>query len=154
MLSPLLLVSMPVSPPWMSELMIVIEFGLARLLKKTAWGILLQQIEFIDIEETVLKKEGWFKAVEKSVMNQKESNPGFIKVENIKGFVILTSGKYDDLWPSNYMCNKMIERMERNNFNFPYSHISFEGGHNSSTHWPEVFAFLDEVFQISIHNKR
>jgi esterase/lipase len=120
----------------------------------SSWILNQKQIEFIDIEETVLKKEGWSKAVEKSVKNQKASNPGFIKAENIKGFVILTSGKSDDLWPSYYMCNKMIERMEKNNFNFPYSHISFEGGHNPSTHWPEVFAFLDEVIQISMHNKR
>lgn len=77
-------------------------------------------------------------------MNQKESNSAFIKVENIKGFVILTSGKSDNLWPSYYMCNSMIERMKKNNFNFPFSHIAFDGGHKPSTHFAKVFALLDE----------
>ncbi len=103
-----------------------------------------KQIEFLNIDAAILKREGWSEAVEKSVKNQKESSPAFIRVENIKGFSILTSGKSDNLWPSYYMCNSMIERIEKNDFKFPYSHIAFEGGHKPSTHFSEVFTFLDE----------
>lgn len=110
----------------------------------SSWTLNHEQIGFIGIDEAVLKREGWSKAVKRSVMNQKESNSAFIKVENIKGFVILTSGKSDNLWPSYYMCNSMIERMKKNNFNFPFSHIAFDGGHKPSTHFAKVFALLDE----------
>jgi len=76
--------------------------------------------------------------------NQKESSAGIIKVEDIKGFVLFTSGKEDASWPSYEMCNQMIDRLERNDFQLPYAHLAFKGGHSSSSHWPEIFTFLDK----------
>ncbi len=110
----------------------------------SSWILNQKQIEFINIDEKILKREGWLNAIEKSLAIQEKASAAFIKVENIQGFVLLTSGKADKLWPSYQMCNAMIERMEKNNFNFPYAHIAFEGGHTPATHWSEVFAFLDK----------
>lgn len=120
----------------------------------SSWVLNNKEVEFIKIDEKVLNKEGWSIALKNSLNKQNESSPGFIPVENMNGFVLLTSGKTDNAWPSYDMCNYMIDRMKRNDFNFPYSHISFKGGHNPSTHWSEVFAFLDEVIQINMHDER
>jgi pimeloyl-ACP methyl ester carboxylesterase len=52
-----------------------------------------------------------------------------IHVENIKGPIFIMSGKNDELWPATTMSNKLMERLEKNNFNYYKEHAILEGGH-------------------------
>ena len=53
-----------------------------------------------------------------------------IPVEKINGAVLLISGEDDQMWPSTYFSNLVMERLERNSFPHPYQHLSYPGaGH-------------------------
>ena len=52
-----------------------------------------------------------------------------IQVENINGPILILSGKDDDQWPATTMSNRIIERLEENNFKFYKEHIILDGGH-------------------------
>ena len=120
----------------------------------SSWIVNQEPIPFIDIDQKMVKKEGWPMAVQKFLRTQTDSSTGIIKVENSKGFVLLTSGKTDQSWPSYDMCNSMVERMKKHEFKFPYQHIAFDGGHQSSIHFPKVFAFLDELLKLKMQDRQ
>lgn len=111
----------------------------------SSWTLNDKEVPFIQIDEKEVNQEGWSPALKKSLSGQQEDSPGFIPVENINGFVFLTSGKTDTMWPSFDMCNGIMNRLKINNFQHPFVHEAFEQGHNPSTHWPKVFEFLDEL---------
>ena len=68
-----------------------------------------------------------------------------INVEKINCPILILSGKGDEVWPSTFMANKIVERLRSNNFSHPYEHISFEGGHaEPARHSDVVFEFLEE----------
>jgi dienelactone hydrolase len=48
-------------------------------------------------------------------------------VEKINGAVLLVSGEDDQMWPSTYFSNLVMERLERNSFPHPYQHLSYPG---------------------------
>jgi dienelactone hydrolase len=53
-----------------------------------------------------------------------------IKVEWIKGAVLLISGRDDRVWDSSGMSEKVMARLQRNQFPYPYKHLSYDGaGH-------------------------
>jgi len=53
-----------------------------------------------------------------------------IKVERIKGAVLLISGRDDHVWDSSGMSEKVMARLQRNRFPYPYKHLSYDGaGH-------------------------
>lgn len=49
-----------------------------------------------------------------------------IKVENIKGSVLLLSAGSDTLLPSNLICKIIYERLESNQFAYPFEHHNYE----------------------------
>lgn len=54
-----------------------------------------------------------------------------IKVENIKCPILFISGKDDMVWPSAMMSEKMMQRLRENNFQYEFSHLSYDNaGHN------------------------
>lgn len=68
-----------------------------------------------------------------------------IKVEDINGPILILSGKNDDQWPATSMSNKLIERLQRNNFNYYNEHIILEGGHTAPlSHFNLVYEFLEK----------
>ncbi len=52
-----------------------------------------------------------------------------IKVENINGPILILSGKDDNQWPATLMSNRIIERLNENNFKYYKEHIILNGGH-------------------------
>lgn len=70
-----------------------------------------------------------------------------IKVENIKGPVLLLSATKDEICPSTPMANDMTERLKSYHFRYPYQHIAIEGGHTAPLkHFDKVFDFLGKNF--------
>jgi dienelactone hydrolase len=53
-----------------------------------------------------------------------------IKVERIKGAVLLISGRDDHVWNSSGMSEKVMARLQRNQFPYVYKHLSYDNaGH-------------------------
>lgn len=54
-----------------------------------------------------------------------------IPVEQINGPILFISGEDDQLWPSSYMANDMVERLKKERFPFEVLHLSYpNAGHN------------------------
>ncbi len=67
---------------------------------------------------------------EEGLKNSSAVEKALIPVENIKGAVLLISGKEDQIWPSFLMSEKVMERLREHNSPFPYLHLSYENaGH-------------------------
>ena len=68
-----------------------------------------------------------------------------IEVENINGPILILSGKFDDQWPATSMSNKIIERLQQNNFKYYNQHIILDGGHiEPLKHYDLVYKFLEK----------
>jgi uncharacterized protein len=71
-----------------------------------------------------------------------------IEVENIKGAILLLSGKNDDQWPAPEMSDQIIERLKHNNFKYYYAHIKLNGGHIAPMeNFNLVYDFLNTHFK-------
>jgi uncharacterized protein len=71
-----------------------------------------------------------------------------IEVENIKGAILLISGKNDDQWPAPEMSDQIIERLKHNNFKYYYAHIKLNGGHIAPMeNFNLVYDFLNTHFK-------
>jgi dienelactone hydrolase len=80
--------------------------------------------------------------------NSESRKDAAIEVEKINGPILLLSAKNDELWPSKYMSDKVVNRLKDNNFKYYYKHISFDGRHHDTKkHFDVVFDFLDEHFR-------
>lgn len=80
--------------------------------------------------------------------NEKYWKNAAIEVEKINGPILLLSAKNDELWPSDYMSEKIVERLKENRFEHYYQHFSFEGKHHDTKkHFDVVFQFLNEHFR-------
>jgi dienelactone hydrolase len=53
-----------------------------------------------------------------------------IRVERIHGAVLLISGRRDRVWTSTDMAERVMTRLRRNNFPYPFKHLAYDGaGH-------------------------
>lgn len=70
-----------------------------------------------------------------------------IEVEKIQGPIFCLSATRDEMWPSKEMSDAMMSRLREKNFNFPYEHVSIEGGHTEPLkHFDKVMDFLAKNF--------
>lgn len=71
-----------------------------------------------------------------------------IPVENIKGSILILSGKEDDQWPATKMSEQIMKRLKEHHFEHYYAHIQLDGGHVAPLeHFDLVFDFLEEHFK-------
>jgi dienelactone hydrolase len=49
-----------------------------------------------------------------------------IQVERIRGAILLVAGKDDGVWDSAPMAEKIVDRLKRNNFSFPYQSLTYD----------------------------
>lgn len=71
-----------------------------------------------------------------------------IRVEDIKGPILLVSGASDDKWPSTKMSNLIMERLKEHNFRYFYAHITVKGGHEApEKHFDAIRNFLGRYFK-------
>ncbi len=67
-----------------------------------------------------------------------------ILVENIKGSILIISGKNDDQWPATTMSNRLMERLKENNFTYYNEHVILNAGHAAPLdHFNLVYRFLE-----------
>ncbi len=70
-----------------------------------------------------------------------------IEVENIKGPILIISGKNDDQWPATAMSSSLMERLKEHNFKYYNEHVILNAGHASPLdHFNLVYRFLERHF--------
>lgn len=80
--------------------------------------------------------------------SEKSSKNSVIEAEKINGSILLLSAKDDELWPSKYMSDEIVNRLVENQYEYYYEHFSFEGRHHDTKkHFDVVFKFFDEHFR-------
>ncbi len=121
--------------------------------QRSAWQYNRNPVPFLTMEQfTYSQIEGYLTGNSKepflrAMENSDAVKDAVINVEDIQGPILLISGKYDEVWPSFEMSNKIMERLDKNKFQFDYKHIAQNTGHNIGSlrsTWQETLAFLDE----------
>ena len=68
-----------------------------------------------------------------------------IAVENINGPILIISGKDDEQWPATKMSERIMERLENNNFKHYKEHAILNGGHTEPLkQFNLVYTFLEQ----------
>lgn len=49
-----------------------------------------------------------------------------IRVEKITGPILLISSKMDNMWPSEPAAKQIMKRLQENNFEYDYRHLSYD----------------------------
>lgn len=117
----------------------------------SCWTFGGKELPFIPINDEavpfLMKRDlrGTFEAMLKDTAAEQKA---LIKVENIKGAVLLLSGTKDEIIPAVAMGDKMMARFKDVNFKYPYEHLIFEGSHEEPTrHFDKIFTFLEHNFK-------
>ncbi|MEM9605513.1 MAG: acyl-CoA thioester hydrolase/BAAT C-terminal domain-containing protein [Pseudomonadota bacterium] len=70
-----------------------------------------------------------------------------IQVEKMSASTLLLSGKYDDVWPSMEMSNRIINRLNRFHYPHAHRHLVYAASHDVFwASWKDVLLFLKEHF--------
>lgn len=116
----------------------------------SCWTYANKELPFVPVNEEavpfLMKADlrGTFEAMLKdSIAVEKAS----IKIENIKGAVLLLSATKDEICPSTPMAETMIARLKNNHFSYHYEHKAIEGRHAEPLkHFDLIFEFLQTNF--------
>ncbi len=104
---------------------------------KASWTYKGQDVAYVPMNKIKANTQGdidflsyWRSGLAKSDLVEKAS----IKVENIKGPILLFSGKDDLVWPSTEMANRIENRLKEKQFEFSFKNIQYDkAGHLIST---------------------
>lgn len=75
-----------------------------------------------------------------------KAQDAFFKFEKIRGSVLLISAKNDHIWPSEIMANQIIKHLEKNQFKFPFQHLSVDDNHFIDA--SHINDFQAEIFKL------
>lgn len=116
----------------------------------STWTFQNKELPFVPVNEEavpfLMKRDlrGAFEAMLKDSIAERNS---FIKVENIRGPILLISATKDEICPSTPMAEKMIERLKSKKFKYYYEHIPIVGRHGEPLkHFDLIFTFLENNF--------
>lgn len=104
----------------------------SRLTNTSSWSYQGKGLPYVPLKMKILRLL-W------KCIKEKQVNMGFlyeealkhakeeaaIRVENIQGSVLFISAKDDCIWPSDMASNRIMKRLKKNNFSFPYNHLSY-----------------------------
>lgn len=117
----------------------------------SCWTFKGKELPFIPVNEEavpfLMKRDlrGAFEAMLKDTIAEQQA---LIKVENINGAILLLSATKDEMILAVEMGEKMISRLERNNFKYPYEQIVVEGSHEETTkHFDKILTFMEVNFK-------
>ncbi len=116
----------------------------------STWTFQNKELPFVPVNEEAipfLMKRNLRGAFEAMLKDSIAESKAFIKVENIKGPILLLSATKDEICPSTSMSEKMIERLKTNNFKYYFDHVPIVGGHGEPLkHFDLIFTFLENNF--------
>jgi dipeptidyl aminopeptidase/acylaminoacyl peptidase len=124
--------------------------GHTRHFSTSCWTYQGKELPFVPVNEAAMPHllmrnlKGAFEAM---LTDTASVEKAAIQVENIKGPVLFLSATEDEICPSTAMAEQMSNRLRANNFNHPFEHRSFPGGHTEPLkHFDLVVDFLDKYF--------
>lgn len=121
-------------------------------LSASSWTYESKELPFVPVSEEAvpfLMKRDLRGAFETMLKDTAAEEKAVIKVENIKGPVLLISATRDEICPSTPMAGKMMKRLDEKNFKFYKEHIAIDGGHAEPLkHFDKVFDFLGKHFPV------
>jgi uncharacterized protein len=116
----------------------------------SCWTFEEKELPFIPVNEAAVPflmkgdLKGTFEAMLQDPIAEQKA---MIPVEKINGAILLLSGTKDEIIPAVDMGNKMIARLQKNNFSHFYSQLVYEGSHTEPTkHFDAIFDFLEKHF--------
>ena len=116
----------------------------------SSWTYQGKELPFVPVNDEavpfMMKRDlrGAFEAMLKDTIAEEKA---LIKVEDIKGPILLISATKDEICPSTPMAEKIIARLKANKFKYNYKHIAIEGGHAEPLkHFNLIFDFLENNF--------
>jgi uncharacterized protein len=119
----------------------------------SSWTFNDKEVPFVPFSYEAISsviKGNSYRTCEIMLKNREAVVNSTIEVEKINGSILLMSATNDEVWPSIYMSEKIVDRLKMNQFKHYYEHSSFEGRHTeSSKHFDVVFKFLDEHFKVN-----
>ncbi len=113
----------------------VVWYGLGKLkgLKESSWTYQGAPLPYVPYAKP---KSGWFtkriaEFYEAGLEKYADKiSAAVIKVENISGPILLTSGGKDDVWPSSIMADEIVKRLQSKQFGYNVKHLHYpEAGH-------------------------
>ncbi len=111
----------------------------------SAWTKGGEEIPCVDYQKAIARYHPWWKIID----DPKEVEPFTIEVEKMTAAVLLLSGTRDRIWPSTEMSERIIKRLKKNRYPFPYKHISYDAGHNIRVEsWHDIMDFLQSHFPV------
>lgn len=100
---------------------------------KASWTYKDIDIPYVPMDKISVNDSGKIKMLEywkNGLAKTDFVNKAFIKVENIKGPILLFSGSDDNVWPSVIMSNMIEQRLKENNFKHAFQNIKYKNaGH-------------------------
>ena len=116
----------------------------------SSWTFEGKELPFVPVNKEavpfLMKRDlrGTFETMLKDTIAEKKA---LIKVEKIKGPILLLSATNDEVAPTTPMSNKIIARLKEHKFEYHNEHIVIEGGHAAPLkHFDLIFAFIEKHF--------
>jgi uncharacterized protein len=120
----------------------------------SAWSEGGKEFPFVRIPYTLASIKGMIlhestRVYETALQDTLQVRVASIPVEKIQAPVLLISFKRDQIWPSTLMCGQIVERLQKNGFDFYYEHADYDGTHSEWSYEPchkNILKFLTERF--------
>lgn len=116
----------------------------------STWTFNNKELPFVPVNEAAvpfLMKRNLRGTFEAMLKDSVAAEKAVIKVEKIKGPVLLLSARRDEVVPTTPMCEAMMHRLAANHFPYYYEHMVIEGGHGEPLkHFDTILTFLGKYF--------
>jgi len=112
--------------------------GLGGTYQESSWSYRKKPIPFVQARPTLdffaqlagNKPIAYRDLFQQGLRDKENVAKALIPVERIQGAILLISGRDDQLWPSAFMADKLMERLTKYKHPHPYVHLCYEGaGH-------------------------
>jgi dienelactone hydrolase/uncharacterized protein (DUF2141 family) len=95
-----------------------------------AWTANSKALPFLIPDSAAYRPDAMRKMFDNTLLSADKRPDTAILVENIKGPILLLSGKAEALWPSAEMSERVVKRLKDKGFKYDVQHLSYEGaGH-------------------------
>ena len=118
----------------------------------STWTFEGRELPFVPVNEEAVPflmkgdLRGTFKTMLEDTIAEKKA---LIKVEKIRGPILLISATKDEVAPTTPMSNKIIARLKEHKFKYENEHVAVEGGHAETlNHFDLVFNFVEKYFPV------
>jgi acetyl esterase/lipase len=116
----------------------------------SAWSIGGQELPFVPLRFSISTLKSLIvgnrrRMFEIALQNTTRVQRAVIPIEKINGPILLISAQNDQVWPSTFMCNQIMQRLQENNFGHIYDHIMIESKHDifeDGSSWPSILEFI------------